>query len=443
MHSRAGFQLRQVLHDLNVSLLFRPAIFTVALAALAPLLTSIEAHHPAIGGALTGAFPWLCGPDVTAAQLVLTTIAGSMMTVLSLTYSVLLMALSLASMQFSPRILFGFLRDKTSQTTLGFFIGTFLYCLLLLRLVHGAPEPFIPQLGMVGSLALALLSLGWLLYFIHHIAQGIQANHLVARIAAETAAIIDDEFPEPLGPGEAPAESQRLPIPEDLDIVVADRSGYIQLTDDQGLIELARASKVSLYLHRGPGEFVTEGTPLLSVAPTGRLSPSFEAACREAFDLGEIRTMQQDVEYGLRQVVDVALKAISPAVNDPSTAVTCLDNLGVLLARLARRREPPQQVLENGAVLVQFRRTTFRRVVDLAFNQIRQYGRGDMAVVLRMYRALEAVAQSTRHRPYLDAIERQAGLIDEASRAAFLAGDGAELEARRAALSRLLAPRKG
>lgn len=437
---RPGFLLRQVLYDLRVSLLYRPAMITTGLALLAPALTYIEARWQPIGQLLNRTFPWLCGPDVAAAQLVLTTIAGSMMTVLSLTYSVLLMALTLASMQFSPRILFSFLRDSTSQTTLGLFVGTFLYCLLLLRMVHGAPEPFIPQLGMVVALGLALVSLGWLLYFIQHIARGIQANHLIARIAGETQQVIFQVFPEADAAGNSPAQ-QRLPLPEQAAVILARTSGYVQLIDEESLLQVAAEFRRTLFLHKGPGEFATAGTPLLSVVPGEGVPEALTAACLAAYDLGEIRTMQQDVEYGIRQIVDIALKAISPAVNDPSTAVTCIDHLGVLLVAMAGRREPLQEIRRGEELLLQHRRTTFRRVFDLAFNQIRQYGRTDMAVVLRLLRAFEALALATTNPAHLDAIRHHATLLLDAGRSSFLAGDCAELEDRCDALARLLTSR--
>lgn len=435
MFDHLGFTLRQVSYDLRAGLLFRPALITIGLGTLAPVLAAAEARLPILG-AWSKAVPWLASEDVGAAQMLLTTVAGAMATVLSLTYSVLLMALTLASMQFSPRILFGFLRDEKSQQTLGLFVGTFLYCLLLLRLLRPGPAVFLPQLAMQVALLLALVSLGWLLYFLHHITQSIQANHLVDRIATETEVIIDEVFPQPLG-DRSPAASQRPALPTGLDALTATRNGYVQLTDEESLGALARQHGVTLHLHAGPGEFVTAGSPLVSIEPRGKLSPELRAGLTDAFDLGPVRTMQQDVEYGFRQIVDIALKAISPAVNDPSTAVTCIDHLGRLLSRLAARQEPPQELREGDRPIVWLRRTTFRRLVDLTCNQIRQYGRADMAVNLRLLRALHAVAASTRHRPYLDAIERQANLLAEASRGAFLAGDCAELEARHEALRAL------
>ena len=224
MSAPLRFLSRQIGYDLRSGLLFRPALLIAALAALALVGPSLEVRLAPEASA------WLA-TEPGAAQVVLSTVAGSMMTVVSVVYSILLVALSLASMQFSTRILAGMMRDRVSQNTLGLFVGTFVYCLLLLRAVHGDPAPFVPGVSLTFALVLALASLGGLVFFIHHIIRSIQANHLVERIATETEAVIDAVFPERLGPGEVPAEH---PVPEPPPGAIPVRavaSGYVQLID--------------------------------------------------------------------------------------------------------------------------------------------------------------------------------------------------------------------
>lgn len=432
---RLSFVLTQVLYDLEAGLLLRPLLITLAMAVLAIVLPEIEMHRPQVSAWMRD-LPFLGGSDVSAAQLMLGTIAGSMMTVLTMTYSILIVALTLISMQFSPRVLVAFLRDRASQLTLGIFIGVFVYCVLMVRIVHGDPNAFVPPLSLATALLLAMLALAWLVYFIHHIGQGIQANFIIDAIATDAEKIIDEVFTEPEGEHHEP--EKHLAVPDGLARVPAPTAGYVQLIDEEGLADLARQHGVCIYLHRGPGEFVVVGAPLVSIEPSERLSPELARACADAFDLGPVRTMQQDVEFCVRMLVDIALKAISPAVNDPTTGSNCVDQLGRLLARLATRKDPPQEIRDGEKLLVQLRRTTFHRVVDLAFNQIRQYGKTDMAMNLRMLRALEYVGLVTSSPARKQVLRRQLLLVQKGAEGAFLQEDMGELEARVVAVEKAL-----
>jgi uncharacterized membrane protein len=456
MFERLWFLATQVSYDLRVGLLLRPALITGVMAVVAILLPMLELHSPWLGGWMAG-IPWLSSSDAASAQIVLGTIAGSMMTVLSITYSVLLMALSLASVQFSPRILSAFMRDGASQTTMGMFVGTFVYCLLVLRVVHGDPHAFVPPLSMLTAVGLALLSLGFLIYFIHHISSGIQANYIVDRIAAETEAIIDACFPAEMVATDPPVAGHE-PAPEPgpgTQWVPAPASGYVQLVDEKALLSVAAEHGVALHVLRGVGEFVVEGAPLVGVVggpvatdgtrQGGAVAPAVLNVCRECFDIGAVRTMQEDTEFGVRQIVDIALKAVSPAVNDPSTAVTCIDHLGRLVCRLAARADRAQ-VLGSGAARVFLRRATFRSVLDLAFNQIRQYGKTDMAVTLRLLRVLGDVARiaaQARRPDRLEAIERHVRLLPLGADGPFAEEACPELASRLAVIERALLSRNG
>jgi uncharacterized membrane protein len=432
MFQRVRFVMHQVAHDLRVGLLLRPGLITGALATTAVALTLAERDSRAFA-ALMRTLPLFHGEPATA-QLVLGTISASMMTVVSIVYSVLIMALTLTSIQFSPRVMSSFMRDSTSQTTLGVFIGTFTYCILVLPGVRVDP-PFVPSLSVSLALVLALMSLAWLVYFIHHIGRSIQANHIVDLIAAETEIIIDEVFPAPLDPGERDPEEAPPPRPPaDAARVDAPSSGYVQLIDLECLRGLAASLGVEIRAERGVGEYVPEGGALVTIWPGDLVTPDVREACAGAFDLGPVRTMQHDAEFGVRQIVDVALKAISPAVNDPSTAVTCIDHLSRLIARVARRRSPAR----IGGLHV--RLATFQSMLDLAFNQIRQYGRADLAVSLRILRALAEIAQATTDPSRLTRIGHHARLVGSGC-AAFDAPDRAKLQSRLQDLEALLVER--
>ena len=431
---RLRFLLRQTFYDLDTSLLFRPAAITILLALVAAVLPILEETHPEIGARLAWAVPSEAG----AAQVVLGTVAGGVMTVASIVYSVLIVSLSLASVQFSPRLLSGFMRDRTSQLVLGLFSGTFTYCLLVLRSARSTPDPFVPKASVVLAIALALVCLASLSYFVHHMAQGIQANYIVDRIAHESEGVIDDVFVEPADAAEEPPAP---PAPADAFAVVAPASGYVQLIEAQVLYELAASRGATIFVKRGVGQFVPEQGILAVVSPRSAAGADLDAQCARAFDIGPVRTMQDDVEFGVRQIVDVALKAISPAVNDPSTAVTCIDHLGRLLGRIARRGGARTTLRDPaGEPRVVLQRADFGRMIDLALNQIRQYGKGDMAVLLRVIRMLDDVAYAVRRPADLAAVRRHLAMVEKCG-ASFPSEDCDELERRAGALRERLEQR--
>jgi uncharacterized membrane protein len=305
--------------------LVRPLIIALALGCAGALLSALEEAVPGLSAwAPTVLFPSQADPQV--AQVVLATIATSMMTVVSIVFAVLLMTLTLASMQFSPRIIVSFARDHVTQRTLGIFLGTFSYCVAALPAARSVPRPFVPVLTVMGAMLLALACVAGLLFFIHHISQAIGVNHIVEKIATETAAIIDGIMREPR------RRSRRLEagLPEPCEregAVSSDVSGYVRFIDIDRLVFLAKSYGVMVRIVRRVGHFVPAGVPLLMVSKGDRLSSDRSAELRGAFDLGPTRTLQQDIEFGILQIVDIALRAISPAVNDPSTAINCVDQL--------------------------------------------------------------------------------------------------------------------
>jgi uncharacterized membrane protein len=427
------FLLRQLVWELRHGLLARPVAVTLVYVLAAVGMLGAERRFPQLTAAATR-IAFMSQEDVAGSQLILATIAGSMMTTISVVFAVLLMALSLASLQFSPRILMGFMGDRPTQYTLGVFLGTFLYCLMVLRTVHGAPNAFVPAASITVAMLLAALALGCLIYFIHHIGQSIHANNIADRIARETLEIVDEEFPIAVGRADTHPEDTGPPppVPDGAADVEAPESGYVQLVNRERLTELARAHGLTIYQRHGVGEFAVEGNPLVSIVPAERLTPGIAEVCAGCFDIGPLRTLQQDVHFGIRQMVDMALKATSAAVNDPSTAVTCIDHLGRILCRLARRRILPLEVRDpaTGRLLMLRRAVTFQGSLDLAFNQLRQYGRGDMAVSLRMLHALTEIATATDHPPHQERALYHAGLIEEALDPRFHQADCAEFHHR-------------
>jgi uncharacterized membrane protein len=341
------------------------------------------------------------------AQVILGGIAASIMTVVSIVFAILLMTLTLASMQFSPRIIVSFSRDRVTQWTLGIFLGTFSYCMAALPAARSMPHPFAPVATVLGAMVLAITCVTLLLFFIHHISHAISVNYIVDRIAVETEAVIDDMMPRPRMFPHLMDVGPTIPVSGEA-AVQSVVSGYIRFIDTKRLVELAKSYRVAVLVLRRVGHFVPAGLPLLNVSKLERLSPENHAELARVFDIGPSRTLQQDIEYGVLQIVDIALKAISPAVNDPTTAINCIDQLSRILIRFASR-ESPESVLYDlpGVVRTQIPWIGFDQLLCSAFDQIRHYAKGDIAVSLRLLRALGDLAISTEDPTFHRALVEQ------------------------------------
>jgi uncharacterized membrane protein len=392
---RLRLLFRRITYNLRGGFLVRPLTIALALGCVGALLSWVEELHPAVGDWVPRVL-FLSRSDPQVAQVILASIAGSIMTVVSIVFAILLMTLTLASMQFSPRIIVSFSRDRVTQRTLGMFLGTFLYCMAALPAAHSLPHPFAPVTTVVGAILLAIVCVAGLLYFIHHISQAISVNHIVDRIASETEVVIDDVMPSPrretqIQVGDA-ADPSTWGMP-----VSSEVSGYIRFIDLRRLLELTTSYGVQVHIVRRVGQFVPTGGPVLMVQKGERLSPERSGELRAAFDLGPARTLQQDIEFGVLQIVDIALKAISPAVNDPTTAISCVDQLSRLMIRFASRQMPEPMLYDlQGTPRVSVQWIDFERMLDSAFEQIRMYSKSDIAVSLRLLRALGDIVMSAQ-----------------------------------------------
>jgi len=395
MHRRLPLLFRAIAYGLRGGFLIRPFVIALVLGAAGGVLSSLEEEVPTLGAwvPLT-LFPSRQDPQV--AQVILSVIATSIMTVVSIVFAILLMTLTLASTQFSPRILINFVRDRGTQWTLGVFLGTFAYCMAALPAARSLPVPFVPVLTVTGAMVLALVAVGWLIFFIHHISQAISVNHIVDRIAREAELVIDDLMPRPRGRVEPMSRPPALDA--EATPILNRRSGYIRFVDIDQLAFLAKSWRIHIRVDRGVGQFLPEGVPLLHATHADRLNPVRVTELLGAFDIGPTRTLQQDVQFGVIQIVDIALRAISPAVNDPSTAISCIDQLSRILIRWLGR-SPPESVLFDPPhvprVFVPW--IDIDGMLDTAFEQIRHYAVSDAAVSLRLLRAIGDIAGTVQH----------------------------------------------
>lgn len=399
---------------LRGSLWFVPGLMCAGAGLLAWLTAVLD------GRVVGGDYAWLYHGDPESARTLLSTVAGSMITVAGVSFSVTMVALSLTSSQFGPRLLANFMRDRGNQVVFGSFVGTFLFCVLALGSTVGAKEEFVSVSATV-ALVLTTISLLMLVYFIHHIALSMQADHLIEGVARELRHSLDRIFPETEeGTGRVPS----LPDREGPSFVVTSpRTGYLQRIDSRGLLRTAAERDLRLEVLRGAGQFVLAGAPLVEVIGSGG-DAGIEERVRGAFITGGHRTADQDPEYAVRQLVEIAVRALSPGINDPFTASTCVDRLSGGLGLVAPRPElPPVMTDEAGEPRVKLPLVRFEDLVDAAFDRIRRCSRTLPSVAMRLLEALAALAAATPDPSRRRAIARQARLVVETSADAMIEAD--------------------
>lgn len=359
---------------------------------------------PEVDSALDGRIPpivsaYLFGGGSDAAREVLSAIASSLITVTSLTFSLTVVTLQLASQQFSPRLLRTFARDRFVQRTLALFLGTFVYALTVLRTVrdsNGDQAMFVPQLAVTVAYLLALASVIGLVLFLGHLVRQIRVETLLATVSADARSSVAAV----LGDSDVAACPEPLPTPPPSAVTVtASSTGFLVAVEGQSLCDAAAATDSVVQVDRMPGEWVVKGTPVAVVWSRGHEPLSDEARetmlgrIAAAIHLGEERTSVQDVAYGLRQLVDVALKALSPGINDPTTAVYALGQLSALLCEMVGRDLGPAVYRDaDDQTRLMLARPDFARLLDVAIGQPRHYGGGDGTVLAALLHLLHDVA---------------------------------------------------
>ena len=403
-------RIREWAERIRHSLWFIPGLAVLAAAAaalgmlaLSEVLGQADADLPIVFSA---------GPD--GARATLQAIAGSVITVAGVVFSITIVALQLTSTQFSPRVLRNFLRDRPNQLVLGTFMGTFTYCLLVLRTIRSEDEQrgdaFVPNLAITGALLLAFLSLAMLIYFIHHISVRIQVTSIVGSVARDTLETIrhvagwsepDPKrgwLPMPAGSSAPPPPSGAIPASEagpGAVLLRARESGNLQLVHLEGLVDHAKTTGGRYRLLIAPGAWVQDHAAIASFTPADRAAADVERHEREVADalaVANERSSRQDVAFGIQQLVDIGIKALSPSVNDPTTAMACIDRLVEVLVAAGLAGDPPRGFADlDGTVRLEVPFPGFEELVPLAFDQIRHYGATTPAVVIHLARGLSVL----------------------------------------------------
>jgi uncharacterized membrane protein len=347
-----------------------------------------------------------------AARQILTAIAAAVITVVTLVFSITIVTLTLASTQFGPRMLRNFIRDRITQLTLGSFVATFVYSILaLVAIGPGSHGEFVPHVSITVTMVLVVLDVAVLVVFIDHIAKSIQLPQVIASIAGDLAHAIEADVAESASEvvKAGPSLSEMLArLDEDSGVVRAPSSGYLQYVSMSTLIDISsRGHAVIRLLHR-PGHFVVEGEPLADVWPAAA-APGVARALGGAHATGPHRTLTQDLSFAVDQLVEIAIRALSAAVNDTFTALACIDWLGDGLGKIASRWRPVTVHRDAaGHVRVITIPVSFRRLVERAHDKIRQASRGMPAVMIRQ---LEAIAKVMA---YTSSAEQRAVLLEQA-----------------------------
>lgn len=408
-------RLRALWDNLRSSLWFVPAILVAGAITLAILL--IEAESYFVREQLVTRWPRLFGAGAEGARGMLSAIASSMITVAGVAFSITIVTFALASSQYTSRILRTFMRDQGNQAVLGVFLGVFAYCLVVLRTIRGGDDGgFVPSMAILAAVVLALIAIGFLVFFIHHVADLIQATSIIQAVAGETNRVIERLYPKPAresGLMTDPAEEAELPGLR-WTAIPAQMTGYVQAVEGTSLLALAREHDTVLRMERGIGEFVIEGTPLVSLAGK-QADKDLIRKVNAAYTTGRHRTIQHDPAYGIRQIVDIALKALSPGINDTTTAIFCIDHLGAVLVRLAACSLESAGVREDGRLRVIRRPRTYQGFVTEAFDQIRQNGEDNPAVLARLLETLAVISGQTTHADHLRALRQQVEAVVEAA----------------------------
>ena len=385
-------KLRDQLTD---SFWFLPSAMALLAVGLALGMVALDRE---LGSDWVSGYGWVFGGGADGARSVLSAISGSVMTVVSIVFSLTISTLAQTSSHYGPRVLRNFTSDRRVQLTLGTFIATFVYCLLVLRTVRSVQEStFVPYLAVTLGLVLALASMAVLIFFIHFIAQSIQAENLIAEVGQDFERAVPQFFPAGVGESHGHRKTLAPGHWQGARQVDAPGSGYLQRVDDDTLLRLATDHDLQCRLEKTPGQFVSQGTPLLHVLPAEALSDELAAQLQECFLLGAHRTRHQDPLYSIQQLVEIAAHALSPGINEPFTALTCIDWLGASIRKVMRRELPASERYdEAGGLRVVAPEMTFEHLWRTAFDQVRVYGADSPDILLALLNLMGGLAPDLR-----------------------------------------------
>lgn len=401
---------------LRTNLWLVPALLVLAAVALFGCTYALDR------AAFAGVFQvpgWAISGSPDVARTVLTAIAAAVITVVGVVFSIVIVALTLTSTQFGPRMLRNFIRDRGTQLTLGTFVATFVYAVLTLGSVgqvgHGS---FVPHISVTVTLALMVADLAVLIYFLHHIAIQIQLPQVIAGIAGDLQKAIELQAGDQSAGADAEVAALLIEsMTGEGGAVAAPRSGYLQYIEHGTLVTIATEVDAVIHVRYRPGHFIVQGDEYATVWPA-EAAPQVARELSRAHVTGPYRTLAQDVSFGVDQLVEIGIRALSAAVNDTFTALTCIDWIGDSLCKVTGRWQPTRVYRDSrGAVRVISTETTWERLLQRAFEKIRQAGRGMPAVMIRQLDALAKIMERATSAADRQVVLDQAAMIERLSAA--------------------------
>jgi uncharacterized membrane protein len=352
-----------------------------------------------------------------SARSILTTISGAMIGVAGTVFSVTLVALTLASSQFGPRLIKNFMYVRLNQVVLGSYVSTYLYCLIVLNSIKDMDGfTFIPSISIFLAIIIAVVNIILLIVFIHQIAMSIQANKVISDIHEFVSSQVKTLFPDELGvESDAKNSIQADTIKsqsETITYIKSTKSGYLQYIDSESLLDIMMAENSLLELNVKPGDYIVENIEIGKIYHSRKTDENKLANVSSHFIIGKSRTSQQDFEFSIHQMVEIASRALSTGVNDPYTAIACIDNLTAIMSDLAQINFPSKYRFDKENELRVIAVTlSFEGILDAAFNQIRQFSTGSSAVIIRLMEALLTISQFTDTEENKKAVIKHAKMV--------------------------------
>lgn len=403
-------------HWLNIrnSLWFIPTLMAVAALILAFGLIALDRHITYDDLHITW---FLYSGQREGARSLLSTIASSMVTIAGVTFSITLVALTMASGQFGPRLLRNFIADKGNQLVIGTFIATFIYSLIVLLTIHGTGEnEFVPKISVVFGFLLAIFSLGVIIFFIHHVTTSIQADYVIKSSYDEFRDVAGNTLLDANGPEQHEASDEEIARACDGYIYKTATcftvSGFIQSIDFEGICQCAQENDLLVKLQVRPGSFVAVHEPMAEVFFREPLTDAVADHLRQLVVIGYQRTPNQDLLFSPKQIVEVGVRSLSPGINDPHTASTCIEWLGAALSVIAKKKfEGPVVKDGKGTIRVLKNRITYRQVLETCFNHLRLYAITNIYITADILKALKKAMEVTNDPDFLDELQNTAALV--------------------------------
>tara|TARA_R110000744_G_scaffold1965_4_gene7655 strand:+ start:3562 stop:4878 length:1317 start_codon:yes stop_codon:yes gene_type:complete len=406
-------KLAPLIEKIQSSFWFVPSLMMVCSLILAAGTIYLDTTHLQDKNSVVS---FLYATDVNAVRSLLGTIAGAMITVTSIAFSITIVSLTLASSQFGPRLMRNFMMDKGTQFVLGSFIATFLFCITVFCAISfKEPYSFQPGITLAVAITMTCFSVWILIYFIHHVAQSIQADVVIDGVYCELEQTIAKLFPkiskEDLTREDALSAQENIGACQ-LE-VSSPFSAYLQLIDKESLLNLADKSQCTIQLHYSAGDFIVENATIATVFAKGDVEPNISKDIIEHTVHGAYRTPVQDPEFAVHQLVEIALRALSPGINDPYTAITCIDKLSSVLCSLADKTFPQTNIFVNGVPRLVCKALTFTDIATAAFDQIRQESETNLAVTIKMLDSLHVLATQAKTAEHEHFVLTQAAMIEQ------------------------------